>query len=83
MIRVLAGMYCGFPRTLMVVARVEVRTERGTVGYRRRVSLITALRMGRASISAEDGAVGLERGARLDRTSLRRSVCHFGWIASR
>ena len=73
----------GRPATEMVVSRTEVRTDRGTVGYRRRVSFMIALRIGRASISADEGAVGVERGGRAVRISSRRRTCQAGWVASR
>lgn len=66
-----------------MVGRIEVRTESGTVGYRRRVSLITALRIGSASISVLDGATGVDSGGRFVRISSRSAVCHFGFTARR
>ena len=54
----------------------------GTVGYRRSVSLITALRMGRASISASVGvSVVEEMEGKCSRTSSRSWVCQSGLVA--
>lgn len=42
-----------------------------------------ALRMGSASMSADEGGVGVERGGSAARISSRRAVCHFGFVARR